>query len=406
MLEKLLVFFPSALDHRRIDPEHTPYLHSLTEKYPYTRIRNFPEVDLDPTLMTGLYPHEHKVWQVRLKQGHEISALSAIDSLPDIVTTTAQCLAHLVMGNYDLAAVPRWRRRRLEIFKMRYRNKVLENYLRINGFDTFFNVIGGSRCSFTFNRKLGDLARFTPEIYRNDIRFEFIETHGLDTTEHWFLDDRGKMIEAYNMIDSYIERLHDECGKRGITLLLLSDHGMELVTDSIDIRKIMANLGIGAGDATYYVEASKVRFWFHNDSARQKLLGYLSDVDSGTLLSYGDMHNYNVEFEDPIYGEYYYILNPGTIFFPNDYYHPVANLFLGITNKQTRPRLGNPMHRGYHGYLPHNDSEKGTFLLAHDGYLADRDEIRTIDVAPTIIDLLGYAQPSSMNGKSAFAPRI
>ena len=52
--------------------------------------------------------------------------------------------------------------------------------------------------------------------------------------------------------------------------------------------------------------------------------------------------------------------------------------------------------------MPYNDSEKGTFMLLDDNYKTDKEEIKTIDVAPTIINLLGYEQPVSLKGSSAF----
>lgn len=402
MIEKLMVFFPSAMDYRRIDQEHTPYLYSLTERYPCTRINTFPEVDLDPTLFTGLYPNEHKVWQVRLKSGYDFNKKFAHDYLPDLVTTTLQCFIHMYTGSFNLASVPDWRRRRLEIFKTRYDNKVLREYLKINGYDTFFNVIKESDCNYIYSTKLHKLNQIEPEMFNKDLKFELIETHGLDTISHWYLGNKQKMIDSYNMVDRYIRFLHSECQKKGITLLIMADHGMELVKNSVDIIQKIRDLRINNNEITYYIEASKVRFWFHTDSAREKMLNYLSENHDGVLLSQQDMHEFNVKFENDRYGEYYFVLNPGTIFFPNDFYHPIGNFYLGLTNKQARSRLFNPAHRGYHGYLPQNDSEKGTFILLHDEYKTDREEIETIDVAPTIINLLGFKQPDSLKGRSAF----
>ena len=402
MIDKLMVFYPSAMDHRRIDQEHTPYLHSLTQIYPWPRIKNFPEVDLDPTIFTGLYPHEHGIWQLRINSGYNFDKIYTQDYLPDIITTTSQCLIHLYTGSYNLAAVPNWRRRRFEIMKTRYDNKVVSEYIKLNGFDTFFNIIGGSNCNYIYRTNLYNSDQITPELFSKNLRLELIETHWLDTISHWYVDDKQKMIYAYNKIDKLIEYLHLECKSKGITLMIISDHGMEQVLNTIDIKKKINEMGIQNNEITYYIEASKARFWFHTDSAREKMLDYLSGNSEGVLLSYQDMSRFNLKFEDDRYGEYYFILNPGIIFFPNDYYHPIANIYLGLTNRRSRSRLFNPKHRGYHGYLPHNDSEKGTLMLLHDDYNTEKQEIDTIDVAPTILDLLGYEQPDSFKGASVF----
>ena len=401
-MEKLMVFFASAFDHRRIDREHTPYLSSLMERYPVTRINNLPETDLDSTLMTGLYPHEHKMWEVRLKSEDIINTSSALDYVPDIITTTSQCFIHLYTGSFDLASVPYWRRRRFEIFKNRFIKKELKRYLKINGVDSFFNIIGESNCNYVYNTKLDKLDQILPSLFYKDLRFELIQTHGIDTLQHWFLDNKEKMIDSYNKVDRYIKFLHSECEKKGITLMILAEHGMELVKNSVDIIQKIRELGIKNDEITYYIEAPKARFWFHSDSAREKMLNYLSGNPDGVVLSRQDMHKFNVKFEDDSYGEYYFVLNPGTVFFPNDFYQPLGNLYMGLTNKQHRSKLLNPVYRGYHGYLPHNDSEKGTLMLLHGDYKTDRDEIQIIDVAPTIINLLGIDQPSALKGQSAF----
>lgn len=402
MIDKLMVIFVSALDYRRINSELTPYLHNMIQKYPSTRMINLPEVDLDPTLLTGLPPHEHGIFQVRLNSQEVTGSKSFTESLPDIFTTTYQCLIHMITGSYNLAAVPYWRRKRFEIFKIRYDKKVAENYLKLNGRDTIFNMIGLSNCNYIYNRQLEDIDKIEPKLFHSDLRFELIETHAIDTISHWHINDKKKLKDSFNKVDSYIQLLHSECEKRGITLMFLAEHGMEPVNNTLDIKKLIHELGIKDSEITYYIEASKTRFWFHSDSAREKMLSYLSKNEQGNLLSWKDLEKFNIKFEDDSFGEYYFILNPGTIFFPNDFYHPIANYYLGLTNWQSRSRLLNPAHKGNHGYLPNNDSEKGTFILLDDNYKPQSENINTIDFAPTILNLLGYEQPASLKGVPAF----
>ncbi|MCH7517562.1 MAG: alkaline phosphatase family protein [Candidatus Dadabacteria bacterium] len=402
MIERLMVVYVSSLDHRRINQNHTPYLYSLLEKYPWTRINNIPEADLIPTLMTGLYTHEHGIWQVRLKSDWDVNSSSNLDYLPDIVTTTSQCFMHLFTGSYDLAAVPYWRRRRFEIFKTRYMKRELKGFLKMNGFDTFFNIIGESNCNYIYNTKLHKLDQIKPELFYKDLRFELVEDYGLDRLEHWFLDNQEKMIDSYNKIDIYIKFLHSECEKKGITLMILADHGQEVVKSSVDIIQKIHEMGIKNNEITYFIEAVKARFWFHSDSAREKMLNYLSENHDGVLLSREDMYEFNVKFEDDSYGEYYFVLNPGTIFFPNDYYHPIGNIFLALTDDQQRSRIQSPIYRGYHGYLPYNECEKGFLMLLDNDYKTNGKEIEIIDVAPTVLRLMGYNQPESLKGVNAF----
>lgn len=402
MIDKLLVFFVSGLDRRRIDLEHTPYLYELTQKFPNSIINNFPEVDLHPTLVTGLSPHEHGICQVRIKSGSTPQPKLLMDSLPDIVTTTAQCFIHMLTGSYNLAAVPYWRRRRFEILKRRYEKKVLSNFLKVNEKDTLFNIIGQNNCRYIYLARLEQFNTTKPQIFNGNHRFELFETHAIDTISHWNIFDNQKMIDSYNEVDAYLKTLHDECSRNGITLMILGEHGMEPVKKRINIKQIIRELGIRDSEITYYIEASKIRFWFHSQNAREKILNYLRDNNDGSLFSRKDMEQFKINFKDDSFGEYYFVLNAGNIFFPNDFHHPIANYYLALTNKMARNRLLHPAHRGNHGYLPHNDSEKGTLLLADEHYKTQNKEVTTIDVVPTILSLLGYEQPNELKGKSAF----
>jgi len=303
MIERLMVFYASSLDHRRIDQQHTPYLSSLMGKFPFTKICSVSAPDLIPTLLTGLYPHEHGIWEVQLKPDEDLKSQSAFNYLPDIVTTTSQCLIHLLKGPYDLAAVPYWRRSRFDICKTRYVTREKKYYLTINGHDTILKMIGDSNCDYVFNSELDKLDNFASKIFQSGLRFELAQDYGLDRRQHWYLDNKQVVLDSYNKIDGFIKYLHSECESKDITLMILSDHGMELVKNSVDITRTIKELGIRKEEMTYFIEAPKARFWFHSDSAREKMLNYLSENPDGMLLSWEDMHEFNVKFEFLIFYE-------------------------------------------------------------------------------------------------------
>ena len=235
-----------------------------------------------------------------------------------------------------------------------------------------------------------------------DKKLEVFDGHGTDLFTHWNIDDEGKMIDAYKKIDERIKDMHAECERRGISVMILSDHGHAEVNDTIDIAAKIKELGIQKHEISYLIEASKARFWFHTDSAKEKMLRYLSELDKGTLLHFEELYRYNIKFKDDSYGEYYFITNPGTIFFPTDFYHPLANLLFGLTNKNMRSRLKSSIYRSYHGHLPYNECEKGFVMLLDSGYKTNEKEIDIIDIAPTVLNLIGYDKPDSLQGDTPF----
>jgi len=402
-MDKLFICYIDALDLRRINSEDTPYLYRALNSNPWVKINTIPEVDLDPTLYTGVYPHEHCIWQVRLKDTRLNSLGQRLtDHIPDIVSTTVQCLIHLFTGSFDLAAVPTWRRRQFNITKTRYIKKNISQFLRLYGNKTFLSIIGEKESNLIYNSNFNELPLVLPRLFSLNCRLELLHIHSLDILQHWNLDDPIRIQNSIREIDGFVENLNRGCKEKGVTLMILSPHGQEPVRESIDIINKFKGLGIPRDEYTYYIEAPKARFYFHTDRARETILALLSSIEQGRILSYKEMHDYNVKFEDKSYGEYYFILDPGYIFFPNDFYHPLANIFLGFSDWQQRSRFQSPRYRGYHGYLPNNESEKGFMMLLDHNYKAIKKEAELIDFAPTVLKLLGYEKPDFMKGQCVF----
>ena len=402
MIEKLMILYFSGFDYRKINKNTTPYVHSLSEKYPMIKINTIPDVDLKTTMWTGCYPHEHGNWQVRLKEDRNFDTKRTQDYLPDIITTTFQCFIHSITGKFDLSGVPDWRRRRFDICKTKNWWRNSREPFSINGVDTIFTIIGKNNYNFVYEGRFNKMISALSKQFIKNKKLEVFDAHGSDIFTHWNIDNEEKMIDAYKKIDNCIKDLHAECENRGITLMLMSDHAQAKVEDTIDIPGKIDELGIKKNEITYFIEASKARFWFHSDSAREKMLDYFSGEQRGTLLHFEELYKYNIKFNDDSYGEYYFITNPGTIFYPNDFYHPIGNLYLALTNKEQRGRIQSPIYRGYHGHLPYNECEKGFVMLLDNDYKPNRKEIEIIDIAPTVLNLLGYDKPDSLQGDTPF----
>ncbi len=415
------------MDLRRINAIHTPHIAGLFNSYPSVKIKSFPNTDLMPSLLTGVYPHEHGMWQVRLKREIRSSGKGSPNRIPDMLTTTYQCLVHLFNHSLDLATIPARRLRNFEILRFKQTrhyfpslyelfSKMLHgkdidqykseewhpHFLEIGSIKTIFSIVGKENSQFEFNRKISKLNNLLGKVCSKDIQMEFLELHSLDICEHWNLGDNGAVDGFYRGVDEFIKRLHEKCEQKGVTLLILSDHGQEQVKDSLDIKAELKRLDVPEDEYQFYLEAPMGRFWFHTDRARAKVVDMLSNIRNGTVLSYKDLHQYNVRFDHDQYGEIYFIADPGYIIFPNDFYQPFANIFLGLTDRQQRRRIWNPKLRGSHGYFPHHESEKGFMILLDNHYKADRQEIDIIDVAPSILGLLGCKKPDYMKGDVAF----
>ena len=117
------------------------------------------------------------------------------------------------------------------------------------------------------------------------------------------------------------------------------------------------------------------------------------------------MSTYNVPLTDDRYGELFFYLDPGYIFFPHDFHHPLARLFLGLTDSMQRSRLRDPRHKGNHGHLNYFEAERSLMLLADADFEVESSHADIFDVAPSMLSIIGIDPPTSMSGRSIFRRR-
>ena len=402
---KLFVCYVPGLDSRRITPEQTPFISQSMGFNPWAAISTLPNTELLPTLITGVYPHEHGIWQVRLKPDAErLQRRRILDRAPDFLSTTFQCLWKLFEPSYDLTAIPARRRRCFELFRFKYERRRMDpnaSLGKIGPYESIFGILGDDS-KYYFTKSFDKLGSLLSQLPSGGPRLEFLEMYALDLLQHWNLDREETMRSAYQATDEFVRRLHENCQRRAVTLMLLVDHGQEPVVGAIPLAKELRRSGIPEEEFRYFMEVAQARFWFHTERARRRITDLLGTVGHTTVLGYKDLHRYHIGFEDEAYGELYLIAEPGFIFFPHDFYHPLGNLFLGLTDRHQRSRIFQPRHRGNHGYLPEHPSEKGFAILFDRDSTSIRPEIELIDFAPSVLAFLGVPKPQYMKGTHAF----
>jgi hypothetical protein len=203
------------------------------------------------------------------------------------------------------------------------------------------------------------------------------------------------------VIDDFLGRLLARATEHGVRVMVVSDHGHQAIEESIDLFALLRDLRLDARHLDYFVEVSNVRFWLHDEGARRALAERLSSLGKGTLLTWQEMQEQGIALSDGSYGELFYYLDPGRIFFPHDFHHPLANLWLGLTDRLQRNRLRDPRHRGNHGHLPHHEAERSFAAMLGEGR-AKRPEGRVVDVAPSMLSLLGKAAAIGVEGAPLF----
>lgn len=400
----LLVCYIPGLDARRIDPGTMPCAHALRTQRRVVGFRTLPTTELVPSLLTGTWPHQHRIWQVSLKPEfrHGVPP-RAFDRLPDLLVTTLQCAQFFFDRSVDLAALP-WRRlRRFEQHRFKYTRRAESDasMQAFSGYPTLFGLMERDS-KYHFTKSFQDLPALAERLSRGERRVEFLEMYALDLLQHWHLDNAVVMHEALARTDQFLADIRAACRQRGVRLLLLVDHGQEAVVGTIPLVQALQSSGVPEDEYTYYVELASARLWFHTSRARDALMPALRGLARTTLLGWREMQAVDVCFEDDAFGEVYAFADPGYVFFPHDFYQPIGNAVLGLLDRHQRQRTFNPVHRGNHGYLPHHPSEQGWMVLDDAVEPVRTEGARIIDVAPTMLGLAGVAAPAHMDGVALY----
>jgi len=404
VIDRLFVCLVHGLDWRLIDAGVTPFVHGLQRTYPALRIRTQPLTDHLGTLLTGVGPHEHGMWQVTLNRA--VTPSGILGRLPDGLVTTVQCLRQALRKDYDLPAVPFRRRRHFNLHRLKYVKEQADgdDLGHIGPVPSLFALLGDrSRYTFAYSdREMHQLGKTLPT---GDRALEVLETYGLDIYQHWHLDQPEKMRRALMAMDRCLREAHERCQTLGLTFLLISDHGQEQVRHRIDLRRLLRDSGVPEREYDYYLEVPAARFWFRTERARRTISELLRTLAHVSVRTWQELRAYDMCFEDDRFGELFAFTDPGHIFYPHDFSHPVGNVFMALTQSMMRPRLLDGAARGYHGHLPDHVAEDGLLILADRRFQATSPGMKLTDFAPTVLALLGEPQPPYMRGRPAFSER-
>lgn len=405
---RIVICYLPALDVRRLDAGCCPYLADLLATYPSIRFRAQPTTDQMATLLTGTYPHQHGLWGPKLKPDRTRAVSErAVDLLPDLMTTTAQCVWHVWGHPMDLATMPPHRRRRFEW--LRFNVKQIRDASRVlrpvNGLPSLFSVLGEGNGRFVYHDNFWRLDELLDDVGNGEHAVEMVDAHCLDHIQHWNMSNVELVDACYAGVDEFAAALHRKCQRNGILFIALSDHGMEPVRRVVDLHRTLAAQDAKSSEYDYFIENSKATLWFHTDRAREALLDRLASLEFGSVLRRAEMARYKLRFKDDSYGEAYFYGHLGVTFFPNDFHQLPSCAFMTLVDPQQRARLRVPWHQADHGYRSEHDCEIGFMVLAKEGYEARDDRGELIDIAPSVLQLLDRTPPATMRGRELFQPR-
>ena len=212
-------------------------------------------------------------------------------------------------------------------------------------------------------------------------RPRFITTwfHGADHVAHVDGPKAPGIGPVLRGQDRALARLVEGLRERGLlastTLLVVSDHGMRSADTRVDLGAVLARgdvdatvIGIGGFASIYLAEPSP-----------KAVSGALAAARSQGLQAFERSKA------------------PASLRVRNARFgHVIVRAPIGTAIVSARTKL-----KGFHGYPPHDDSMAGLFVAVGEGVPVGRvvERVYSVDIAPTILALLGLSVPDWMHGK-------
>jgi len=189
-------------------------------------------------------------------------------------------------------------------------------------------------------------------------------------------------INYFRHCDAKIKEIISKAKKKygKVHYFIFSDHGMCEVKHYLDLRTYFKKLGYKQPkDFVAFFDATMIRFWYHKEKVREKVLDSFSQIKHLTYLDDKFRKKYRIRFKDRKWGDDLFLVDPNFRIFP-DYFAPIKGAL-----------------RGLHGYSPDASCSYGFFLT--NALSTKKDEIKVVDIFPTILKSLKIKVPNGIDGK-------
>jgi predicted AlkP superfamily pyrophosphatase or phosphodiesterase len=285
----------------------------------------------DPSILTGRYPDEHGHWSSFLydPENSPFKWMSLLSKLPPVIFDRWRVRHNLSKVIKRLNSYTGY----FELYQVPFKYLPYFDYLEKHDYfvpggilqtDTIFDwcVEKGIPYYCSNWRQSEDriLLENKREISAAEIKLAYVYLPKLDGIMHnhgpFSEATRAKLHELEEQITglyNFATKLYDE-----VALYVISDHGMAPVTGSVDLIKIVENLGLVYGkDYIAFYDSTMARFWWLKPAAREIVLSRLAEEKSGMIVEQKDLGPLRVRFEHNRFGDDYFLMQEGTLINPS-----------------------------------------------------------------------------------------
>lgn len=302
----------------------------------------------DPSIISGLLPQEHRLWSSFYydPEHSPFKWTRILAPLPDAIFRRGRVRHYLsktikklhgYTGYFQLYGVPF---QYLPLFNYAEKKRIWEPGGLPQGESIFDELARRKIPHYVHDSAVSDdakLARLSSDIRSQRIEFAYCSLGKLDALMHALGTRDPRVTDLIHRYDRQVRDLLAEADHayEEVAWYVFTDHGMHDVTEGIDlISDIHATGLVWNRDYAAFYDSTMARFWCLSPAAEPALRAALGSHPAGHILDRDELKREGVWFEDGMYGDLIFLLNPGLQIVPS---------FMGV--KQLK---------GMHGYDPHD----------------------------------------------------
>jgi hypothetical protein len=381
-----------AFRHDYLTPALAPRLSRLAAEGTPSRLRPILGYSdaIRATVFTGAYPDEHGYWMEYCYRPESapmrrLATLNALDRLPVDVARRAikwglsQTVIRRIASQrgYAQLSMRHFPFRSLTCFDWTLRKSMSEDGAL--GMPTLFDRLTEAGVSWSYLDAARDGTRGmlrAIETLDRGTGFAFVYLHHIDMASHLLGVEGGlfrRMVRRTDRLTGeVVDRIRSRLGD--VDLVVFSDHGMSQVRRTVAYPHLWTHPAFPSRFC-FALDATMVRLWFadRDPELRDEVRAAVQAGAPGRWLSADELRELHLSFDDRLYGDEVFLLDPGVAIFPN--FHSMLN------------------PRAMHAYHPDDPDQQG-ICIAPDTEPA-RELVELVEVHELCARLCGLRQSRS-----------